>query len=74
MITVSVLINGEPVFTRSAVRTYTGKVNRYTCDDGAVIRHEYDQGAVKLAMKMLETFEEPRHMLEPELFINKPEE
>ena len=59
MITVSIMINGQPIFTRSAVRTHTGKVNRYTCDDGAVIRHEYDQGAVKLAMKMLETIKEP---------------
>lgn len=60
MITVSILINGQPIFTRSAVRTHTGKVNRYTCDDGSVISHKYDQGAVKLAIKMLETIKEPR--------------
>lgn len=28
MITVSILINGQPIFTRSAVRTHTGKVTR----------------------------------------------
>lgn len=60
MITVSILINGQPIFTRTAVRTHTGKMNHYACDDGTVIRHEYDQGAVKLAMKMLKTIQEPR--------------
>jgi hypothetical protein len=60
MVTVSVLINGQPIFTRSAVRTHTGKMNHYACDDGTVIRHEYDHGAVKLAMKMLKTIHEPR--------------
>ena len=60
MITVNILINGQPIFTRTAVRTQTGKMNHYACDDGTVIRHEYDHGAVKLAMKMLETIDEPR--------------
>lgn len=60
MITVNILINGQPIFARTAVRTHTGKMNHYACDDGTVIRHEYDQGAVKLAMKMLKTIREPR--------------
>ena len=60
MITVNILINGQPIFTRSAVRTHTGKMNYYACDDGTVIRHDYDHGAVKLAMKMLRTIKEPR--------------
>lgn len=61
MITVAILINGQPIYTRSAVRTRTGKMNHYSCDDGTVIRHEYDHGAVKLAMKMLKTIKEPKH-------------
>jgi hypothetical protein len=60
MITVSILINGQPIFTRSAVRTLTGKMNHYKCDDGTVIRHDYNHGAVRLAMKMLKTIKEPR--------------
>jgi len=60
MITVNILINGQPIFTRSAVRTHTGKMNHYACDDGTVIRHEYDHGAVRLAMKMLKTIKEPK--------------
>ena len=60
MITVNILINGQPIFTRTAVRTHTGKMNHYACDDGTVIRHEYNHGAVKLAMKMLKTIQEPR--------------
>ena len=60
MITVSISINGQPIFTRSAVRTYTGKTNHYACDDGTVIHHDYDHGAVELAMKMLKTIKEPR--------------
>jgi len=60
MITVNILINGQPIFTRSAVRTHTGKINHYACDDGTVIRHEYDHGAVRLAMKMLKTIKEPK--------------
>jgi hypothetical protein len=35
-------------------------MNHYACDDGTVIRHEYEHGAVKLAMKMLKTIHEPR--------------
>lgn len=59
MITVNILINGQPIYSRSAVRTHTGKVNHYACDAGTVIRHEHAHGAVKLAMKMLKTIKEP---------------
>lgn len=62
MITVNILINGHPIFTRTAVRTSTGSsVNEYTCDDGKVLRHRFDDGAVKLAIKMLKTIKEPKH-------------
>ena len=62
MITVNILINGQPIFTRSAVRTAgkPGGLCAYKLDDGSTLTHEYDHGAVKLAMKMLKTIREPR--------------
>lgn len=61
MITVTVSINGQPIFTRSAVRVVTGEPNQYRVDDGTTIEHHYDAGAVELAKKMLDTIKEPRH-------------
>lgn len=62
MITVAILINGQPIFTRSAVRTTTrerGHPNEYTVDDGNIIQHLYEDGAVALAHKLLDTIKEP---------------
>lgn len=61
MITVSILINGQPIYTRSAVRKRgcIGEVCAYKCDDGSIIEHHYDDGAVTLAHKMLDTIKEP---------------
>ena len=60
MITVSILINGEPLFTRSAYRIAgsPGEICRYKCDDGSFIEHYYNAGAVSLAKKMLDTIDE----------------
>lgn len=62
MITVSILINGQPVITRSAVRlekgNRKGKVSHYAVDDGTILEHAYDDGAVPLAKKMLDTVKE----------------
>jgi hypothetical protein len=63
VITVSILINGNPIFTRSAVRTVTrerGHPCEYKTDDGTVISHVYEDGAVVLAKKLLDTIKEPR--------------
>jgi hypothetical protein len=61
MITVSILINGHPIYTRSAVRIededVMGKAT-YSVDDGSQIRHNPDEGAVKLAHKLLECIKE----------------
>ena len=58
MITVSILINGEPLITRSAMRR-TGKVNcTYEMDDGNIIHHKPEDGALKLAIKMLKKVKE----------------
>lgn len=46
MITVAVLINGQPIYTRSAVRE-SGSISEictYRCDDGSIITHTYDDG------------------------------
>jgi len=56
MITVSISINGNPILTRSATR---GEVlgngeYEYNLDDGSVVEHEHDKGAVELAKKMLD--------------------
>ena len=48
MITISILINGQPLYTRSAFRLEgkQGEVCKYKCDDGSIITHKYDDGAV----------------------------
>lgn len=66
MITVSILINGEPIFTRSAVNR--GPVEgqsptallkcRYDVDEGTVLEHHPQNGAVTLAKMMLDTIKE----------------
>lgn len=64
MITVSILINGQPIYTRSAVNvgnTAEAAIGskerrcRYECDDGSVINHWKHRGAIELAKLMLDT-------------------
>lgn len=61
MISVSIMINGNPIYTRSAVnvnqKDTKGKV-RYDLDDDSTIWHDPDDGAVKLAIEMLKTIKE----------------
>lgn len=62
MITVSIFINGKPIFTRSAHRR-TKRWNKdgkyaYLVDTGETVYHKYEDGAVKLAKKMLDTIKE----------------
>lgn len=61
MITVSILINGKPLFTRSARNQ--GKENEkgwteYILDTGEFIYHCREDGAVHLAKLMLDTINE----------------
>jgi hypothetical protein len=61
MITVSILINGQPIFTRTAVNIGNaddGIRSAYELDTGQIIEHERKAGAVKLAMAMLKTIKE----------------
>ena len=55
MFTVSILINGQPLYTRSCFREKTGI---YKVDDGSIIEHEYNDGAIVLAHKLLDTIKE----------------
>lgn len=63
MITVAILINGQPILARSARNT--GKVladgcTVYDVDDGSKVHHRREDGATKLAQKLLKTIKEPR--------------
>ena len=61
MITVAILINGQPIMARSAVNSGAILPNGaviYDVDDGSQIHHRPSDGAVQLAMKMLETIQE----------------
>lgn len=61
MITVSISINGEPIYTRTAINISKGprtKEQTYKLDDGTIINHQVKDGAVKLAQKMLDTIKE----------------
>lgn len=63
MITVAILINGQPIFTRSAVRIEgaPGGECVYRVDDCNTLRHHYDDGAIALAHKLLDCITEPKH-------------
>lgn len=61
MISVSISINGNAIMARSArnVETLDDGRCRYRLDDGTEVVHDPDDGAVKLAKKMLDQIEEP---------------
>lgn len=56
MITVTISINGNPILCRSATQGEILGQGRYSynLDDGSVVEHDYDKGAVVLAKKMLD--------------------
>ncbi len=61
MITVSIHINGKVIACRSAVnkgRMVEGGPTRYEVDDGNWILHSKDDGAINLAIKMLQRIKE----------------
>lgn len=57
MLTVSILINNKPLFTRTVVNRIK-ETGHYICDDGTQIKHNPNNGAVKLAIKALKTIKE----------------
>ena len=62
MITVSILINGQPIFTRSAINTGKKEGGRtiYSVDDGRILYHAREDEAIPLAISMLQTIKEPK--------------
>ena len=61
MITVNILINGQPIFTRSAENIKVKPDNEnsiYQLDTGYFLEHKRKDGAIKLAIKMLKTIKE----------------
>ena len=63
MITVSILINSSPIFTRSAVNVGAeakGIRSMYSLDDGSMLYHDPSKGAIALAIAMLKTIHEPK--------------
>lgn len=62
MISVQILINGNVVLSRTArnvVPQVDAEESTYAVDDGSIIKHKREDGAVKLAKKMLDTIREP---------------
>lgn len=61
MLTVAILINGQPIMARSAVNTGKTLGNGaviYEVDDGSKVHHHPENGAVRLAEKLLKTIKE----------------
>jgi len=61
MISVAILINGNPIITRSAVNQRKQNKNGetlYITDAGVKIWHKREDGALKLAKLMLDTVKE----------------
>ena len=60
MITVAILINGNPLMARSATNTgkSCGGGTVYQVDDGSQVIHNPEDGAVALSIKLLKTIKE----------------
>jgi hypothetical protein len=60
MITVAILINGNPIAARSAVNIEecASGYHKYKLDDGKTLLHRREDGAVKLAIEMLKSIKE----------------
>lgn len=63
MITITVSINDRVIYCRSAVRVAEqGPVYIYQVDDGRRLEHCYADGAIPLAMQLLDGIIEPGHV------------
>jgi hypothetical protein len=60
MITVIVLINGQPIFTRSArnIKYIAEDLYEYKVDTGKILFHHRDIGFIPLAKMMLDIIDE----------------
>lgn len=63
MLTVAILINGNPLVAKNAVnqtrRNAKGQV-AYKTDSGEILWHDPDEGAIALAHKLLDTIRNDR--------------
>jgi hypothetical protein len=59
MIGVYITINGEPIYARTAVNRLEEE-GLYVVDDGSKVKHNPEDGAVALAIKLLETIKEQK--------------
>lgn len=57
MIGVYITINGTPIFARTAVNRLRER-GVYIADDGSEIEHNPEDGAIALAIKMLQTIQD----------------
>ena len=60
MLTVAILINGQPLMARSArnIQSCNDGTCLYFLDDGSYVRHNPNAGAVALAIELLKTIKE----------------
>ena len=61
MISVAIMINGNPICARSAVnkgKLLNSSKHKYLVDDDSIIYHNPRYGAVKLAKLLLDTIKE----------------
>lgn len=75
MITVAILINGETIMARSAVNISKadGEPQFYKVDDGSVIVHNTNDGAVALAIELLKTIKEVKEKEPLKFQMNNPD-
>lgn len=61
MISVVIYINNQSIVLRAArrIKGEPGELCHYKVDDGRTIAHHYDEGAVALAIKMLQGVKKP---------------
>lgn len=57
MMTVSITINDKVIYARTCVNRIK-ETGYYLLDEGSKIKHDPDDGVVKLAIKMLKTIKE----------------
>lgn len=68
MLTVAILINGEPIVAKNAVfqGIFEDGRGKYLTDSGETLWHNRDEGAVALAKMLLDTIRNDRSSLERE--------
>lgn len=64
MITVAIYINDRVIYTRTAVNRIE-ETGGYINDDGSIILHDPEDGAIELAKKMLDTIHEVKNDQHP---------